>query len=100
MWQGRAFLDRWRRTHKLPDRLRLAWAADRGNDTTDVEHDVLLCLALLQPAHRIVLTLFYIDDLPVAEVGRLMGLSRSGTYSVLGRAREELRTKLTEVADV
>ena len=94
------FLDRWRRTHKLPDRLRLVWAADRGNDTTDVERDVLPCLARLRPAHRIVLTLFYIDDLPVAEVGRLMGLSRSGTYSVLGRAREELRTKLMEVSDV
>jgi RNA polymerase sigma-70 factor (ECF subfamily) len=94
------FLDRWRRTHKLSDRLRLVWAVDRGNDTTDVEHDVLPCLARLQPAHRIVLTLFYIDDLPVAEVGRLMGLSRSGTYSVLGRARDELRTKLVEVSDV
>jgi RNA polymerase sigma-70 factor (ECF subfamily) len=94
------YLDRWRRTHKLSDRLRLVWAADRGNDTTDVEHDVLPWLEQLQPAHRIVLTLFYIDDLPVAEVGQLMGLSRSGTYSLLGRAREELRTKLLEVSDV
>jgi DNA-directed RNA polymerase specialized sigma24 family protein len=40
------------------------------------------------------MTLHYVDGLPVSEVGTLMGRSTPATYSLLARARGELRTRL------
>ncbi len=94
------YLDRWRRAQNLSDRLRLVWAFDRDRDEPELDREVLDRLEELEPSHRVVLTLLYVDDLPIAEVARLMGLSRSGTYAVSARARDELRMKLVEAADV
>jgi hypothetical protein len=45
--------------------------------------------------HRVVLMLAYVDDLPIAEIAQLLGSSTSSTYSLLTRARNELRSHLT-----
>ena len=39
------------------------------------------------------MTLRYIDELPIAEVSRLMGRTTKATYSLLARARNELKTR-------
>jgi DNA-directed RNA polymerase specialized sigma24 family protein len=38
----------------------------------------------------------YVDDMPIAEIARMLGSSVSSTYSLLARARSELRSHLTE----
>ena len=58
-----------------------------------VEERVLIADAMrsLPPAQRAVLTFVAIDDLPVADVARLMGRSFGATQSLLARARETFR---------
>jgi RNA polymerase sigma-70 factor, ECF subfamily len=51
-------------------------------------HDVLTTLA---PQHRGALTLRYIDDLPVADVARLLGRTLGATEVLLVRARRAFR---------
>jgi DNA-directed RNA polymerase specialized sigma24 family protein len=63
------WVDAWRRNERLERKLRLVWAAERGQA--------------------------YIDDLPVADVARTIGSSVSTTYALLERARRELRTLIT-----
>jgi RNA polymerase sigma-70 factor (ECF subfamily) len=48
-------------------------------------------LARLQPQHRCVLTLRYVDDLPVAEVARVIDRSVHATEGLLVRARAAFR---------
>ena len=45
----------------------------------------------LPASQRAVLTFVVLDDLPVAEVARLMGKSTSATQSLLHRARDGFR---------
>jgi RNA polymerase sigma-70 factor (ECF subfamily) len=86
------FLDGWRRQDRLQRKLRLVWATDREAPTEEPSKgDVLEHIASCAPAHRAVLMLTYIDDLPVADVAQLVGASLSTTYSTLERARAELR---------
>ena len=40
--------------------------------------------------------LAYVDDISVAEIAEMLGSSVSSTYSLLARARDELRSHLTE----
>jgi DNA-directed RNA polymerase specialized sigma24 family protein len=40
--------------------------------------------------------LAYVDDIPIAEIAQMLGSSVSSTYSLLTRARNELRSHLTE----
>jgi RNA polymerase sigma-70 factor (ECF subfamily) len=48
-------------------------------------------LATLAPHHRAVLTLRYLDDLPVAEVAAMLGRTVHATEALLTRARRALR---------
>jgi RNA polymerase sigma-70 factor (ECF subfamily) len=62
--------------------------------TTDdmaVGDDATAALAALMPEHRTVLVLRYVDDLPVADIARIIGRSIRATESLLVRARAALR---------
>ncbi len=84
------FLDLARRERRRGSKLELI----RRDDGADVEPsgtDVLCCLGELQPLHRAVLVLRYVDDLPVADVAAVVGRGMTATNSLLARARAELR---------
>ncbi len=88
--------DHWRRSAR--DQARLS--AIRGSlgdqlvDPWDVELDRVVAeetLAGLTPLHRLVLTLRYVDDLPVAETAEVIGRSLAATESLLTRAKAAFR---------
>lgn len=84
------FLDLARRERRRGSKLELI----RRDDPTDDEPtstDVLCCLAELQPLHRAVLVLRYVDDLAVADVAAVVGRGVTATNSLLARARAEVR---------
>jgi RNA polymerase sigma-70 factor (ECF subfamily) len=84
------FLDHARRERRGLSKLALI----RRDDQADVEprsDEVLDRLALLQPLHRAVLVLRYVDGLPVPQVAAAIGRGLTGTNSLLARARAELR---------
>jgi RNA polymerase sigma-70 factor (ECF subfamily) len=90
--------DHWRRQSREQRGLR-AVATDPSTETAiddpvDGLTDQLRAtetLARLQPQHRCVLTLRYVDDLPVAEVARLIERSVHATEGLLVRARTAFR---------
>ena len=91
------FLDSWRREQRRERDLRLVWFDRRSEAEPDVAPDagqLLEQLEHLSSEHRVALTLHYVDELPVSEVGELMGRSTPATYSLLARARRELRTRI------
>ena len=90
------YLDAWRRQRRLQRKLRLVWATTREVESPDVSAArVLDHLSACSDEHRVVLMLAYVDDMPVAEIAALLGSSVSSTYSLLARARAELRSHLT-----
>ncbi len=66
--------------------------------TVDARDELVDALARLTSMQRAVLVLHYADGLPVDEVARLVGRSVGATESLLGRARESLRSVLREEA--
>lgn len=89
------FLDGWRHGQRIERGLRLAWANNRDEAPIEPEvSDIIEHLAQLNSEHRVVLALRYVDGLAVAEIGRLIGRSTPGTYSLLARARDDLRIRL------
>lgn len=90
------YLDAWRRRRRLQRKLRLVWAGARDSESAELSADkVLDHLSVCSAEHRAVLMLAYVDDLPIAEIAHMLGLSVSSTYSLLARARDELRNHLT-----
>jgi len=91
--------------HKLVDHWRAAERETRGlaavagsnisvTDPWDAHLDALLAqevLAAQSGPHRAVLTLRYLDGLPVGEVARVLGRTRHATEALLGRARAAFR---------
>lgn len=89
------FLDGWRRGQRMERSLRLAWANNREETLIEPDtSDVIEHLAHLSGEHRIVLMLRYIDGLAVQEIGSLIGRSTPATYSLLARARDDLRVRV------
>ena len=87
------FVDLARRERRRGSKLELI----RREEATDAEptgDDVLGCLAGLQPLHRVVLVLRYVDGFAVADVAAVVGRSVTATNSLLARARAELRSDL------
>jgi DNA-directed RNA polymerase specialized sigma24 family protein len=79
----------------LHRKLRLVWAGGRQSESSELsEGKVLDHLSVCSDEHRVVLMLAYVDDIPIAEIAAMLGLSVSSTYSLLGRARDELRRHL------
>jgi RNA polymerase sigma-70 factor (ECF subfamily) len=62
-----------------------------GGDVEPAGAQVLDRLARLQPLHRLVLVLRYVDDLPVPQVAAAIRRDVTATNSLLARARAELR---------
>ena len=91
------YLDSWRRQRRLQRKLRLVWAGTRDSESPELSAGkVLDHLSVCSAEHRVVLMLAYVDDLPIAEIAQMLGSSVSSTYSLLARARGELRGHLTE----
>ena len=90
-------VDHWRREAREARKLRAAAAdpAERAAaDLWDAELDVLRAhatLRLLTPDHRAVLTLRYLDDLPVARVAAALGRTPQATEALLTRAKAAFR---------
>ncbi len=95
-------VDHWRRTEREQRRLATVEAEPLPAPTEDWDvrldaltaHDVLGDLGV---HHRTVLTLRYVDDLPVAEVAHLVDRSLHATEALLVRARRAFRTRYEEV---
>ena len=88
--------DHWRREARDSVRLQAVRSRQPAQepDTWDRELDRLVAhktLAQLSPLHRLVLTLRYVDDLPVAEVAEHIGRTVHATEALLVRARAAFR---------
>jgi RNA polymerase sigma-70 factor (ECF subfamily) len=89
-------IDHWRRNGRHRDALAELWedlpttTAGHDHDPIDVEH-AQATLALLAPTHRAVLTLRYLDGLPVGEVAAAIGRTVHATESLLMRAKSSFR---------
>jgi RNA polymerase sigma-70 factor (ECF subfamily) len=90
------YIDQWRRTRKLEIKLGLVWNATRDCDNDDAvtRAQVLEQLNELEDDHRIVLMMRYIDGLPVDEIATAISRTVTATYSLLARARDELRRRI------
>ena len=92
-------VDHWRRQAREERGLRTI-AADQASfhDPWDAELDHLRAQAVLgrlSAHHRMVLTLRYLDDLPVPEVAALIGRTVHATEALLVRARAAFRRAYT-----
>jgi RNA polymerase sigma-70 factor (ECF subfamily) len=75
--------------------------ARAGKDTVEMAEQRLDILAALQdlPAiHREALTLFYFDDMPVAEMALALDVAPGTVLSRLNRARDALRLRMHPTA--
>ena len=90
------YIDQWRRMRKLESKLGLVWNANRDCDNDDAvtREQVLQQLSELDDDHRIVLMMRYIDGLPVEEIAASISRTVTATYSLLARARDELRRRI------
>lgn len=84
------FLDLARRERLRRSKMELI-RPDREADSEPTGDDVLSSLADLQPLHRAVLVLRYVDGLAVPDVSAIVGRGVTATNSLLARARSELR---------
>ncbi|HTH04842.1 MAG TPA: sigma-70 family RNA polymerase sigma factor [Ilumatobacteraceae bacterium] len=87
------YLDHLRREQRRARHLRLLHPVDNGTepDPDPTRSDVLEHLERLEPLHRTVLMLRYVDGLPVESIARDLGRTLPATYSLLARARTQLR---------
>jgi RNA polymerase sigma-70 factor (ECF subfamily) len=86
--------DHWRREAREQLRLQSVRSPGEQLDPWDAELDRVLAqvtLSQLSPTHRLVLTLRYVDDLPVPEVAELIGRTVHATEALLVRARAAFR---------
>ena len=85
------FIDAARRERRRQSKLELIRREPAPPDDEPTSGDVLDRLDQLQPLHRAVLVLRYVDDLPVPAVAAAIGRKLTPTNSLLARARAELR---------
>ena len=60
------------------------------SDSSEVAMDVKAAMSLLSEIERTVVTLFYIDDLPLKQISTITGMKESTLRSHLHRAREKM----------
>jgi len=97
-------VDYWRRLGREERSLRTVAAqeGDEPEDPWDVHLDTLRARATLDrlaSQHRTVLTLRYLDDLPVAEVADILDRTLHATEALLVRARAAFRRAYSEQED-
>lgn len=85
------FIDQARREQRLRSKLSLLRRVDEREHVDPTSGEVLDRLTRLQPLHRAVLVLRYVDDLSVPQVAATIGRDLTATNSLLARARAELR---------
>ncbi len=95
-------VDHWRRLEREQRNLRaVAAEPDPPQEDWDARLDALQArstLDRLAPQHRLVLTLRYVDDLPVAEVAALLDRTLHATEALLVRAKAAFRAEYTATA--
>jgi RNA polymerase sigma-70 factor (ECF subfamily) len=84
------FFDHARREQRRVRKLALVATNDVHTDPPSRD-EVLSGLSRLEPMHRLVLMLRYVDDLPLSTVASTIGRGPTATNSLLARARAELR---------
>jgi RNA polymerase sigma-70 factor (ECF subfamily) len=87
-------IDHWRRTERRKEELADLWDDIAVPDPTDAVVEVATAnavLAALAPQHRTVLTLRYLDDLPVGDVATTIGRTVHATEALLTRAKAAFR---------
>ena len=87
-------IDHWRRTERRKEELAELWDDIAVPDPSDAAIDTAAAqdaLARLAPTHRAVLTLRYLDDLPVGEVAMAIGRTVHATEALLTRAKAAYR---------
>lgn len=87
-------IDHWRRTERRKEELAELWDDIAVPDPNDAHIDVIAAsgvLANLAPSHRAVLTLRYLDDLPVGDVATTIGRTVHATEALLTRAKAAFR---------
>lgn len=90
-------VDHWRRLTRESSGLRALSDQYQGEGTEDASDSQLDAvrareiLATLAPHHQAVLTLRYLDDLPVADVAAMLGRTVHATEALLTRARRALK---------
>ncbi|WP_300007857.1 sigma-70 family RNA polymerase sigma factor [Pseudonocardia sp.] len=91
-------VDHWRAAEREERGLRSVGEPDPADDPWDAHLDALLARDVLDAqtgTHRAVLTLRYLDGLPVPEVARCMGRTVHATEALLTRARSAFRRTYT-----
>lgn len=92
------FYDYTRRQHELGEEAVTAAVEPRSTadaDATAAAHDVQVALQALNPVERAVVTLFYIDDLPLKKVADITSLPVGTVKSHLHRAKIKMQNALT-----
>ena len=84
------FIDAARRERRRQSKLELI-RREQPRDEEPTSSDVLDQLDQLQPLHRAVLVLRYVDAMSVPDVAAAIGRNLGSTNSLLARARAELR---------
>jgi RNA polymerase sigma-70 factor, ECF subfamily len=87
-------IDHWRRNDRQREALADLWDDGIEPDHSDAAVDASSAhgvLAELPAAHRAVLTLRYLDGLPIAKVAEVIGRSEHATESLLSRAKASFR---------
>jgi RNA polymerase sigma-70 factor (ECF subfamily) len=93
-------IDHWRRTERRKEELAELWDDMAIDDPTDAAIEVASAqavLAELAPTHRAVLTLRYLDDLPVGDVATTIGRTVHATEALLTRAKSAYRNHALHV---
>ena len=93
-------IDHWRRTERRKEELAELWddmAIDDPNDAALEVASAQAVLAELAPSHRAVLTLRYLDDLPVGDVATTIGRTVHATEALLTRAKAAYRNHAVHV---
>ncbi|MBQ3323486.1 MAG: sigma-70 family RNA polymerase sigma factor [Muribaculaceae bacterium] len=65
-------------------------------DSSEISMDVKVAMAQLSEIERTVVTLFYIDDMPVKQIATITGLNQSTLRSHLHRAKEKMAKTLKQ----
>jgi RNA polymerase sigma-70 factor, ECF subfamily len=93
-------IDHWRRTERRKEELAELWddmAIEDPNDAAIEVASAQAVLAELAPSHRAVLTLRYLDDLPVGDVATTIGRTVHATEALLTRAKAAYRNHAVHV---
>ena len=75
----------------VEDITRLGEASSAGNDAIDASMTVQEALKLLNDNERVAITLFYIEDQPLKQVAKIMGMPEGSVKSLIHRGKDKMR---------